>query len=35
MGFFKINNDKRMQFNDHIYDKRNEIDNFNEDEYIP
>lgn len=35
MGYFKINNDKRFPYYDQIYDKRNEIDYFNEDEYIP
>ena len=35
MGYFKIDNNKCLHYNDHIYDKRNEIDYFNEDEYIP
>lgn len=35
MGYFKIVNDKRMNYYDQIYEKRNENDYFNEDDYIP
>jgi hypothetical protein len=35
MGYFKIVNDKHNHYYDQLYEKRNENDYFNEDDYIP